>query len=237
MPPAKSKTSVTGGKYGRSTQRLAFAPRETDVVDTADSVSRDNRRRRRRQVALASAIGAIVLASIGLVEIDSGEETTVQIGIQKASVDQSGTISLEGLSYKGVTSSGRNFVVQADRASESTERPDLVSMVRPRATVDTEAGDRITVQSDSGEFERASNTVTLTGRVVITRPDRGLTLMTEEVFADLGSGTLKSETPVRGISPDGVINAEGIVIAGEDGNILFTGRSKFVINEGNTPVE
>lgn len=237
MPPAKSKTPARSGKKERSTRRLAFAPRETGGADTADSVSRDSRRRRLRQIALASAVGAIVLASIGLVEFDSGEETTVQIGIQRTTVDQSGTISLEGLSYKGVTSSGRNFAVLADNASESTERPDLVLMTSPRATVDTEAGDPITIRSDRGELKRTDNTVTLIGDVVITRPDLGLTLTTEEAVADLASGTLRSESPVRGVGSGGSINSGGIVIAGDNGNIIFTGKSKLVIDKGVGAVE
>ena len=237
MGPADSKSPARGGANRRPARRFAFAPRETDGADTADSVSRDSRRRRLRQIALASVIGAIVVVSIGLVEFDSGEETTVQIGVQKASVDPGGTVSLEGLSYKGVTSSGRNFIVLADEASESTERPDLVSMVSPRARVDTEAGNPITIRSNSGELERTSNTVTLSGKVVIVRPDLGLTLTTEEAFADLASGTLRSEVPVRGTGPDGSIDSGGIVIAGNDGNILFTGRATLVIDKGVGPVE
>ena len=237
MGSAGSKPPAGGGKKKPPARRFAFAPRETDGADTADSVFRDNLRRRRLQIALASVVGAIVLVSIGLVEFGAEEETTVQIGVQKASVDQGGTVSLEGLSYKGVTSSGRNFVVLADEASESTERPDLVSMVSPRARVDTEAGNPITIRSERGELERATNTVTLTGKVVIVRPDLGLTLTTEEAFADLGSGTLRSEVPVRGTSPDGSIDSGGIVIAGDDGNILFTGKSTLVIDRGVGPVE
>ena len=229
---APSRKPATGN--GR---RLAFAPRERDGTDTATSVTRDSRRRRYRQFALAAVIGCIVVLFARLIEFENAGETEVQLGVETASVSQEGTVSIEGLSFQGVTDSGRDFAILADRASESTDRPDLVTLVSFQAEVDTAAGHPITIRSDNGELLRSSNTVNLSGDVVIVRPDLGYTLMTEEAFADLNSGELVSTVPVRGTGPDGSVDAGGIIISGNEEGIVFTGRTTLVINSGPEPAE
>lgn len=235
MRPEDHTEHESSGATKRPRQRFAFSPRVAENSDTADSVSRDSRLRRNRQIILAVLIAAILAVSARLVNFESGDETTVQISAREASVDQGGTVSLEGLSYRGVTNTGKNFIVLADLASESTEQPDLVTMVSPRARVETAEGDPITIRSNTGELMRKTNTVNLTGKVVIFRPDIGYTLMTEEASANLGSGKLVSEVPIQGFSPDGSIQSSGMVIGGDDESIRFTGKSRLVINRATRP--
>ena len=237
MQPENTTKRPGGGPAGRPARRLAFAPRAADGDDTADSVSRESRLRRNRRLGLAMAFGAILVAAIGLVDFGAREDTAVQVGIQEASVGQGGTVSLRGLSYKGLTKEGGGFSVLAEHASESTEQPDRVVMTAPRAMVETETGAPITIRSNNGELVRGRNTVSLTGKVVIVRPDIGYTLLTEEAFADLETGEIVSGTPVRGFGPGGSISAEGIAIAGDGGDIVFTGSSTLVVNKGFRPVE
>lgn len=206
-------------------RRFAFAPRKMDSTETADSVSQDSKRRRNRQIALAAVIGFIVILSIGLANLGGEEETAVQLSIDAATIEPGGAVSLEGLSYKGVTDSGRSFVILADSASESAEQPDRVTMASPRARVDSATGDPITIRSSSGELMRGDNTLRLIGQVVIVRPDLGYTLMTDEAVADFNNGVLKSEKPVRGFSPDGNIRSGGIIISGDNEDLLIEGTN------------
>ena len=233
MQPADPPNSSDGHRQERSSRRFTFAPREADNSRTADNVSRDNRRRRNRQTALAIVICLIVVASIGLTDFTQNEETTVQLGIESTSIGRGGTILLEGLSFQGVTKSGKNFIVSADRASESTEEPDRINMASPRARIDTATGKPITINSESGTLIRNSNTMTLSGKVVIVRPDIGYTLTTEEAVADLESGRLVSNSPVRGTGPDGDIRSGGMVIAGEGESVVFSGEST-ITTAGNS---
>ena len=239
-PKSKSRPPGHGSAAGSGPggdRRFAFAPREAAGANTADSVTRDTRRRRNRQIVLAAVIGLIVVLSASLINLDNNDETAVQLGIESATVDQEGSVSIEGLSFKGVTDTGREFEILADQASESTDQPDLVIMDSPRATVETAGGNPITIRSDSGEFLRGSNTINLSGDVVIVRPDLGYTLRTEKAFADLESGELVSESPVRGIGPDGKVDSGGIIISGNEEGIVFTGRTTLVINTGLGPGE
>ena len=67
--------------------------------------------------------------------------------------------------------------------------------------------------------------------MVIVRPDLGYTLLTDEAFANLDTGVMISEVPVRGFSPTTRINSDGMVIA-EGRDILFTGKSRIILNQG-----
>ena len=219
-----------------TTKRFAFAPRERDRSDTANSITENSRQRRNRRFMLTVIIGLVALITVAIVSFGDDDETAVQITAENASVSQTGAVALEGVSYQGVTGEGKNFVILAETAFENTTQPDLVNMVSPRARVDTVSGNPITIQSNNGEFMRVDKTVNLSGRVVIVRPDLGYTLLTEEAFADLGKGMMKSEKPVRGFSPNGNISAGGLIITENSEDILFTGKSRLVINRGFQPV-
>ena len=67
---------------------------------------------------------------------------------------------------------------------------------------------------------------------MIVRPDLGYTLLTDEAFANLDTGVMISEVPVRGFSPSTRINSDGMVIAEEARDILFTGKSRIILNQG-----
>lgn len=218
-------------------QKFTFAPRERNQDDTRASVTESSRQRRTRQVVLAAVIGAVAMVVVAIVSFNNEEEITVQITADSANINETGTVALEGLSYKGVTGDGKDFIILAETATESMQRPEEVKMVSPRARVDTASGNPITIRSNTGKFMRIANTVNLKGRVVIVRPDLGYTLLTEEAFADLGKGLMKSDSPVRGFSPNGNIRSAGMLIDETSQDVIFTGKSTLVLNQGFRPVE
>ena len=113
----------------------------------------------------------------------------------------------------------------AETAIESTDNPEIVTMTSPRARVDTDDGNPMTMRSLNGAFNRNEDRVDLEGRVVIVRPDIGYTLMTDTAIAYLNSGKMVSDQEVRGFSPRARVRADGMVISENGDNVLFTGKS------------
>ncbi|MCG8620988.1 MAG: LPS export ABC transporter periplasmic protein LptC [Proteobacteria bacterium] len=155
--------------------------------------------------------------SIKLTDVASTQDTT----------DAAAT--LEGVSYKGLTQNGENFAIFADQAIESFANRNLVTLIAPRASVDQDRNP-ITIRSNRAEYNRAHNDIHLSGQVVITRPDLGYTLHTDAAIAKLDSGEITSHVPVQAFTPNSAITAQGMTIHDKGNRIIFTGKSKAILN-------
>lgn len=206
-------------------KKFSFAPRGADDLAARNVVSGERQRRSLRNVILGGVLvisGAIISALV----ISNEKEIKVQVAEEKEEVKKpSSGLELKGLSYKGITSDGNDFIVLAETAIEDQNQPELVELKSPRARVDTTSGNPMTLRSLSGSFYRDQDRVDLNGRVVIVRPDIGYTLMTDAAIAYLDTGRMTSDQEVRGFSPRARVRADGMVISERGENVLFTGKS------------
>lgn len=210
---------------------FSFAPRQMSEESIATSIASDTNRRRAQILLLTISFGFIFLVGFGLLSLEESN-LEIQVSAEKAAIEETGDVKMEGLSYRGITKDGNDFVLIADTAAENTQSPDLVLMTGPRARVDTNTGNPITIRANEGDFSRTKNTVNLKGRVVIVRPDLGYTLLTDQAFTNLDTGVMISEVPVRGFSPNARVNSDGMVIAEEARDVTFTGKAKIILNQG-----
>ena len=207
----------------------SFAPRAEPISDgTRDLLQSDRQRNYQRYLVL---IALLVLAGIGLSFISLTEEEEIKIQVESTIKEESGALVLEGVTYKGLTSDGNDFIVLAETAAENPEKPDQVALTSPRARVDTDTGNPMTIRSNNGLFFRNNDRVDLDGRVVIVRPDLGYTLLTEQAVAFLDSGLMTSDVQVRGFSPQGQVTADGMEIKDHGRDVLFKGKSILTLKQ------
>ena len=213
----------------RQGKTYSFTPRPQAISDdTRDLLQSDRQRNYLRYLIL---IGLLVLAGVGLSFISLTEEEEIKIQVESTIKEESGALVLEGVTYKGLTSEGNDFIVLAETAAEDPEQPDQIVLTSPRARVDTESGNPMTIRSNNGLFFRNDDRVDLDGRVVIVRPDLGYTLLTEQAVAFLDSGMMTSDVLVRGFSPQGQVTADGMVIKDHGRDVLFTGKSILTLKQ------
>ena len=110
--------------------RFSFAPRQMTDENIATSIASGNSRRRTQIILLAISTGLIFLLMMGLIGFDESN-LELQVSVEKADIDQAGNVNLEGLSYRGVTKDGNDFVLLSETASENTDTPDRVLMTSP----------------------------------------------------------------------------------------------------------
>ena len=207
----------------------SFAPRSEPISDgTRDLLQSDKQRNYQRYLVL---IALLVLAGIGLSFISLTEEEEIKIQVESTIQEESGALLLEGVTYKGLTSEGNDFIVLAETAAENPDKPDQVALTSPRARVDTDTGNPMTIRSNNGLFFRNDDRVDLDGRVVIVRPDLGYTLLTEQAVAFLDSGMMTSNVQVRGFSPQGQVTADGMEIKDHGRDVLFKGKSILTLKQ------
>lgn len=214
---------------------FTFAPRDASDSEPVRQILEGDRQRKSLRLSLLIGTGVAAAIVLSFISLSSEEEIKVQISAEAPKVEASGSLELTGLTYKGLTNDGNDFIVLAEVARETPDKPDEVELVSPRARVDTASGNPMTLRSNAGQFNRVAERVHLNGRVVIVRPDIGYTLMTEAAVADLNSGKMTSDQQVRGFSPRARVQSEGMVINDNGLDVLFTGKSTLTIRQLTSP--
>jgi LPS export ABC transporter protein LptC len=220
-----------------SRKRFTFAPKTATTERPLEWILENNRQRRNIRFALMAGIAFIAAIIMSFMSFTSDSEVKVQITSNPTSIKESATLKLSGLTYKGVTSDGNDFIVLAETAWETPEKPNLVELVSPRARVDSDADNPITLRANNGYFDRINERINFNGRVVIVRPDIGYTLRTEAAIAHLNSGIMTSDQRVRGFSPQGQVQSEGMIIGKNGQDVLFTGKSILTLRQPTVPTE
>ena len=220
MPPTMSSSGKPTSK------KPSFSPRAVAPL-TRHQESGDDRRFIRYALLGFGFIGIALVISLllgggGAVSIKLTDSTPSQVRGEAS-------VTLEGVSYKGLTDSGEDFAIFADQAIESFTNRNLVTLISPRAQV-ARANAPITIRSQRAEYNRARNDIHLRGQVVIVRPDLGYTLHTESATAKLNNGEIISTVPVEAFTPNSTISAEGMTIHDKGNRIIFTGKSTAILN-------
>ena len=210
----------------KTQKQFSFAPRTAGNDGSANSVIAGDRQRRSLRNLILIGVLVISGAIASSLILTAEEEIKVQVEAKPQDIKQNTSgLELKGLSFKGITADGNDFIVLAETAIESTTNPEIVKMSSPRARIDTDGGNPMTMRSLTGAFNRNEDRVDFEGRVVIVRPDIGYTLMTDAAIAYLNSGKMTSDQEVRGFSPRARVRADGMVISENGANVLFTGKS------------
>ncbi|MCE2517129.1 MAG: LPS export ABC transporter periplasmic protein LptC [Alphaproteobacteria bacterium] len=223
------------GETAGGRKSFTFAPRDASNAQPVERILEGDRQRKALRLSLMAGTGVVAAVVLSFISLTAEEDIKVQVTAEAPKVEASGSLELKGLTYKGITNEGNDFIVLAEVARETPDKPDEVELVSPRARVDTASGNPMTLRSNEGQFNRVAQRVHLNGRVVIVRPDIGYTLMTEAAIADLNSGKMTSDQRVRGFSPRAQVQAEGMVINDNGLDVLFTGKSTLTIRQLTTP--
>ncbi len=213
--------------------RLSFAPSNHTRRQPTQSIVKKDQQRRRWQLAATVICGMIIAGVVYLTSTDN-RDVTVQTTSNTPNAPQDEAASglqFEGLTYKGTTKDGHDFTLQAKAASETTNDPGHVILTAPKARIDTESGDVMTIHAAHGELFRSKNLFEMSGNVVIIRPDIGYTLLMESATAHLNNGTLTSNSIVKGESQQSKIQSGGIEINDQGRMILFKGKTQLILNQ------
>ena len=213
-----------------------FAPRTS--TNNTKSVIKAQQQYRYLRLILTAGVIALILGSVSLLSLKREENLQVQVvdvSPQK-NEDQNSFREVQGLTYKGISEDGRNFIIIAKKATEITEGEQIterIDLTAPYARIDSSTGFPINIRSNSAVFYKLKNLVNLNGNVIITRPDIGYTFHTETATADLNQGIITSPTKVQARTAQTIIIAEGMTITDDGANINFAGPSSLTMYPDN----
>jgi lipopolysaccharide export system protein LptC len=158
----------------------------------------------------------------------------LSLEIKEVKKAETGEVQLTGARYRGLTPSGKPYEITSALANEATDGSGRVEMDKPTATVTLKNGSIINLRSDSGVFNKQTDIVTMTGRVVVVQPDRKLQLDTEALRADLRVGEMQSNVPVLVRDIDRRINADSMKVYNNGARIVFGGKAKMIIKNSHS---
>ena len=192
---------------------------------------------RRKPVSFILLGGTILIAGgmVGLSSIFQPQEN-LEIDITSLSATPTGSLEMTGARYSGRTPSGNFFSITADRAVEDANNKETMHLFNPDGTFERDGKGTTHLLSKEGFYNANADTIELFGAVRVHRVVKNLTLLTERMEANIGSGTLLAPTAVEVTSPDMHVTAEGMQAYNHGEHIIFTGnpRAVFISNTQQT---
>jgi len=135
--------------------------------------------------------------------------------------------------YSGLNTKGEPMVVTATRAVQVGEMDEAIDLENVKGELTRTGGGWVRIESLTGQYDQKNNMVVLTGQVRLTDND-GYDVVTDKATINLTAPAQASgDQPVTGKGPQGNIRANGFRITDEGKTVVFTGRSRLVLPQGN----
>jgi lipopolysaccharide export system protein LptC len=142
---------------------------------------------------------------------------------------QGGEVSVTNPRWKGVDNENRPFTVTADLVSQSTIDSNLYELEVPKADMTLVDDTWLAMTATSGRFLYVEQRLELIGDVDLLH-DQGFEIRTETATINLKTKDAYGNSPVEGHGPAGRLNAEGFRLTQEGARIIFTGKSRLIVN-------
>jgi lipopolysaccharide export system protein LptC len=190
----------------------------------------------RRRFAVRVAKWFLPLAGVGLLlaiavwpELDRMEDRA-RVSFRRVIQAQPEAVRLVEPRYQGLDEQNRPFTVTANVATQ-TEDADIVDLDRPRADVLLTDGSWVLLESDQGRFDKGRHLLDLSGDVTLWQ-DGGNLLVTATAQVQLQAGSASGDKPVAAQGPFGTLVSEGFRLTDRGQVVVFTGRSRAVLEGG-----
>ncbi len=150
------------------------------------------------------------------------------IGVPELAADYADSLSMLNARYDGVDDEGRPFSLSADEATQPSSVDEIVDLSLPKGDITLKDGTWLALTAKTGKYDRKGNTLDLAGAVSLFH-DQGFELQTETAAVDLEAGRAEGSDPVTGHGPFGELLADGFRVENNGDTIIFTGRSRMIL--------
>ncbi|GLR65834.1 hypothetical protein GCM10010909_05120 [Acidocella aquatica] len=142
---------------------------------------------------------------------------------------QSTASHMQGAQYRGTDDQGQPFNLTATSADEQGDGN--VVLQAPNGDLTLKSGAWLLLKSDTGLYHQKTDTLGLTGNVMLYRND-GTTMTVEHVRIDLHAGSATSTNPVQVQGPFGTLNAaNGFTLTNHGTDITFNGPAAMTLTQ------
>jgi lipopolysaccharide export system protein LptC len=136
--------------------------------------------------------------------------------------------------YKSTDNKNQPYTITADRGVEMSLEE--IGLTYPKMVMSLKSGDMVTLTSNSGTLNKATNTMHLVGNVTLTH-SQGYALETGQAWIDCNQGSAFSNNPIWGNGPAGAIEAKGFRLTERGAKISFIGGMQLLVKAGGETKE
>lgn len=182
------------------------------------------------KVLLPAMAAALILLVIAWPHFTIDKDT-FRLGLAGLAPRQAESLSMLNARFDGIDDKDQPYTLTADVATQSDRNDKLINLELPKADITLEDGSWLALTARSGQYDRESRQLDLSGSVSLFH-DRGFEMLTESARIDLANGTAEGTQPVQGHGTAGVIDAQGFQVFDRGERIIFTGESHLTILPG-----
>lgn len=156
-------------------------------------------------------------------DISSSEGTTALLGTKTTEEELTqGEVAMLRAKYGGLDEKKQPYTITADKASRSSDTPDVINLRQPMADILLNDGSWIATRGLQGTYMQDHMQLFLNEKVKLFH-DEGYEMETENLHIDLKTSVMRSQTSVFAHGPVGEIRSEGIEFIPTEDKIVFAG--------------
>lgn len=203
-----------------------FASRAFTQQDSAKGTT-NNRRKQRLSVSLMLLVGSALIG--GATILWSGffsESENIEISLETVSKTPANQLQLTGAEYSGVTETGLEYNIKADRVVEMKEQAGVLHFYEADGWISSQTDGETTLLSKEALYNSTTATLDMSGNVQIHRKQQDMLLLSQQMTALIDTGDLRTDMPVYVIGPQIELTSEGLMTQNSGETILFTGQTQ-----------
>ncbi|MCB9983770.1 MAG: LPS export ABC transporter periplasmic protein LptC [Rhodospirillales bacterium] len=219
-------------KKGAGAKPVKFSQLTRDNNErTPEDVQRHSAFIRRMRIALpliALAITAIVFSWNFLSPDDIAPAKP-----QAQSARTIGKNELLNPQFESIDDKGQPYTITATRALQDTDDA-LMLLEEPMADILLKNGNWLALSARQGAYRQETQRLLLKDNVTLFH-DAGYKVKTQELDADMNTGTAQTDTGISGHGPLGTLDAKGMRADSQKQTLIFTGPARLVIYDAGAP--
>ena len=139
-------------------------------------------------------------------------------------------LNIEEAEYIGYSKDGQKFSISAKLITENANNNTIINLTEPKAFIETDENS-ILLSSNIGELHINKNLIFLKNNVSLVDKLMNYKILADNLNANLNESEFSSSTPIHFLIPSGEITSESFIFKKKEQKILFSGKSKLVINK------
>jgi lipopolysaccharide export system protein LptC len=182
------------------------------------------------KVVLPASAAALILLVIAWPQL-TFKDDRFRLGMSRLNLDQADNPTMLNARYDGIDEQRRPYSITADMATQSKQDEDIIDLELPKADMTLEGGAWLALNARAGQYHRTNEVLDLSGGVSLFH-DRGFELRSNSAHIDLAAGIAEGAQPVEGQGNFGTVQSEGFRVLDRGQTIIFTGKSRLVLQPG-----
>ena len=124
------------------------------------------------------------------------ESENIEISLEAVSRTPANQLQLTGAEYSGITETGLQYNIQADRVVETREQAGLLRLYEADGWISSETDGVTTLLSNEAVYNSTTGSLDMSGNVRIHQKQQDMLLKSQRMTALINSGDLRTDVPV-----------------------------------------